>query len=101
MLQGFFIRKGLTTQQKENKPGDKPGEQNGTDNDSTNGNKDGNGQGTNQTGTKAPAGSTSVDHQGASLAHTGSTTLPLLSGAALLLVAGTGLALTKRRAIDA
>lgn len=82
--------------QDENKPGDKPGEQNGTDNGSTNGNKDGNGQGTNQTETKAPAGSTSVDHQGAALAHTGSTTLPLLGGSALLLMAGSGLALTKR-----
>lgn len=66
----------------------KPGEQNGTEN--------GNGQGNNQAETKAPAGSTSVNHQGATLAHTGSTTLPLLSGAALLLAAGTGLALTKR-----
>ena len=80
----------------ENKPGDKPGEQNGTDNGSTNSNKDGNGQGTNQTGTKTPAGSTAVDHQGATLAHTGSTTLPLLGGAALLLVAGSALTLTKR-----
>lgn len=80
----------------ENKPGDKPGEQNGTDNSSTNGNKDGNGQGTNQTGTKAPATSTSVDHQGAALAHTGALTLPLLGGSALLLVAGSALALTKR-----
>lgn len=71
----------------------KPGDQNGT--------KNGNGQGDNQAGTKTPAGSTSVDHQGTTLAHTGSVTLPLLSGAALLLVAGSGLALTKRRAIDA
>lgn len=72
--------------------GNKPGDQNG----STHGTENGNGQGTDQTGTKTPAGSTSVDHQGATLAHTGSTTLPLLGGAALLLAAGTGLALTKR-----
>lgn len=73
-----------------------------------NGNKPGDGQGnggtttkgTNQTGTKTPATSTSVDHQEAALAHTGSTTLPLLGGAALLLAVGSGLAL-KRRAIDA
>lgn len=73
-----------------------------------NGNKPGNGQGdggatpkgTDQAGTKTPAGSTSGDHQGAALAHTGSTTLPLLGGAALLLAVGSGLAL-KRRAIDA
>lgn len=58
-------------------------------------------KGTDQAGTKTPAGSTSVDHQGATLAHTGSTTLPLLGGAALLLAVGSGLALTKRRAIDA
>ena len=68
---------------------------------STNGTDSGNGQGDNQAGTKAPAGSTSVNHQGAALAHTGSTTLPLLGGATLLLVAGAGLALTKRHAIDA
>ena len=37
----------------------------------------------------------------AALAHTGSTTLPLLGGAALLLAVGSGLALTKRRAINA
>lgn len=72
----------------ENKPGDKPGEQNGTEN--------GNGQGNNRAGTKAPADSTSVNHQGAALAHTGSTTLPLLGGATLLLITGAGLALTKR-----
>lgn len=71
--------------------GDKDGKD-GTTNGSNNGTENGN----NQTGTKAPAGSTSVDHQGAALAHTGSTTLPLLGGAALLLVAGSGLALTKR-----
>lgn len=68
----------------------------GTTNDSTNGTENSNGQGNNQVGTKAPAGSTSVNHQGAALAHTGSTTLPLLGGATLLLVAGAGLALTKR-----
>lgn len=76
--------------------GNKPGDQNGTDNGSTNGIKNDNGQGNNQAGTKTPAGSTSVDHQGAALAHTGSTTLPLLGGATLLLIAGAGLALTKR-----
>lgn len=51
---------------------------------------------TTQAETKTPAGSTSVNHQGAALAHTGSTTLPLLGGATLLLIAGSGLALTKR-----
>lgn len=74
-----------------------------------NGNKTGDGQGnggtttksTDQAGTKSPAGSTSADHQGTALAHTGSVTLPLLGGAALLLAVGSGLALTKRRAIDA
>lgn len=71
--------------------GDKDGK-----NGATNGNENGNGQGTNQAGTKSPTGSTSVNHQGAALAHTGSTTLPLLGGAALLLMAGSGLALTKR-----
>ena len=75
--------------------GDKDGK-GGTTNDSTNGTENGNGQGNNQVGTKAPAGSTSVNHQGAALAHTGSTTLPLLGGAALLLAVGSGLALTKR-----
>lgn len=70
--------------------GNKPGDQNGTDN----------GQDAHHA-SKSPAGSTSVDHQGAALAHTGSTTLPLLGGAALLLAVGSGLALTKRRAIDA
>lgn len=73
----------------------------GATNGSTNGTENGNGQGTNQTGTKAPAGSTPVDHQGAALAHTGSTTLPLLGGSALLLMAGSALALTKRRTINA
>lgn len=68
----------------------------GATNGPTNGTDSGNGQGTNQTGTKAPAGSTSVNHQGAALAHTGSTTLPLLGGASLLLIAGASLALTKR-----
>ena len=81
--------------------GNKPGDQSGTDNGSTNGTKNGNGQGDNQAGTKTPTGSTSVDHQGAALAHTGSTTLPLLGGAALLLAVGSGLALTKRRGVDA
>ena len=81
--------------------GNKPEDQNGTDNGSTNGIKNGNGQGSNQAGTKTPAGSTSVDHQGAALAHTGSVTLPLLGGATLLLAVGSGLTLTKRRAIDA
>lgn len=76
--------------------GNKPGDQSGATNGSTNGTKNGNGQGDNQAGTKAPAGSTSVDHQGAALAHTGSTTLPLLGGASLLLIVGAGLALTKR-----
>lgn len=75
------------SQENGNKPG-KGGSTNGTDS--------GNGQGTNHTGTKAPAGSTSVNHQGAALAHTGSTTLPLLGGASLLLIAGAVLALTKR-----
>lgn len=79
----------------------KTGDQNGTDNGSTNGTKNGNGQGNNQAGTKTPAGSTSVDHQGAALAHTGSVTLPLLGGAALLLAVGSGLALTKRRWVNA
>ena len=75
--------------QDENKPGDGQSDSGATP------------KGTDQAGTKTPAGSTSVDHQGAALAHTGSTTLPLLSGAALLLAVGSGLALTKRRAIDA
>lgn len=75
--------------------GDKNGK-GGSTNSSTNGTDSGNGQGNNPTGTKTPAGSTSVDHQGAALAHTGSTTLPLLGGATLLLIAGAGLALTKR-----
>lgn len=74
-----------------------------------NGNKPGDGQGnggatpkgTDQAGTKTPAESTSVDHQGAALAHTGSTTLLLLGGAAHLLAVGSGLALTKRRGVDA
>lgn len=72
-----------------------------TTNSSTHDTENGNGQGDNQAGTKTPVGSTSVDHQGAALAHTGSVTLPLLGGAALLLAVGSGLALTKRRAIDA
>lgn len=73
--------------------GDKPGDGQSNGGATPNGN--------NPTGTKTPAGSTSVDHQGAALAHTGSVTLPLLGGAALLLAVGSGLALTKRRAIDA
>ena len=72
------------------KNGNKPEGQSGT----------GNGQDAHHA-SKTPAGSTSVDHQGAALAHTGSTTLPLLGGTALLLAVGSGLALTKRRAIDA
>lgn len=68
---------------------------------STHDTENGNGLGNNHAGTKTPAGSTSVDHQGAALAHTGSTTLPLLGGTALLLAVGSGLALTKRHAIDA
>ena len=80
------------SQENGNKPG-KGGSTNGTDS--------GNGQGNNPAETKAPAGSTSVNHQGAALAHTGSTTLPLLGGATLLLIAGASLALTKRHAIDA
>ena len=80
--------------------GDKNGK-GGSTNGSTNGTDSGNGQDTNQTGTKTPAGSTSVNHQGAALAHTGALTLPLLGGAALLLAVGSGLALTKRRTIDA
>lgn len=78
--------------------GNKDGKR-GDTNGSTNGNEQSNGQGNNQAGTKAPNGSTSVDHQGAALAHTGSMTLPLLGGTALLLTAGLGLALTKRRAV--
>ena len=75
---------------------DSKGNGNGTEQSS----KAGNGQsGSNGSdGSTAPAGSTSVTHQGAALAHTGSVTLPLLGGAALLLAAGSGLALTKRRA---
>ena len=75
----------------ENENGDKNGK-----NGATNSTENGNGQGTNQTGTKAPADSASVGHQGAALAHTGALTLPLLGGSALLLVAGSALALTKR-----
>ena len=80
----------------ENENGDKNGK-----NGATKSTENGNGQGNNQAGSKAPATSTFVDHQGAALAHTGSVTLPLLGGAALLLAVGSGLALTKRRAIDA
>lgn len=75
----------------ENENGDKNGK-----NSATNGTENGNTPSAPQNGSKSANGSTSVDHQGAALAHTGSTTLPLLGGAALLLVAGTGLALTKR-----
>ena len=77
------------SQENENKPGDGQGNGGATS------------KGTDQAETTSPAGSTSVDHQGAALAHTGSVTLPLLGGAALLLAVGSGLALTKRRAIDA
>lgn len=79
----------------ENENGDKDGK-GGATNGSTHGTENNNGQGTDQAGTKTPAGSTSVNHQGAALAHTGSTTLPLLGGSALLLMAGSALALTKR-----
>lgn len=76
-----------------------PGSHENGDKDGKGGATNGHSQGNNQTGTKAPVGSTSVDHQGATLAHTGSVTLPLLGGAALLLATGAGLALTKRRAV--
>ena len=85
-------------------PGSQDGDKTGkgsTNNGSTHDTENGNGQDTNHAETKTPAGSTSVDHQGAALAHTGSVTLPLLGGAALLLAVGSGLALTKRRTIDA
>lgn len=68
----------------------------GATNGSTNGTENGNGQSAHQNGSKVPAGSTSVTHQGAALAHTGALTLPLLGGASLLLIAGASLALTKR-----
>lgn len=71
--------------------GDKDGK-----NGATNGTENGNTPSAPQNGSKSANGSTSVDHQGAALAHTGSTTLPLLGGATLLLIAGAGLALTKR-----
>ena len=70
------------------KNGNKPGDEQGNGGTTT--------KGTDQAGTKSPATSTSVNHQGTALAHTGSTTLPLLGGAALLLAVGSGLALTKR-----
>lgn len=70
------------------KNGNKPGDRQGNGGATPNGN--------NPAGTKTPATSTSETHQGAALAHTGSTTLPLLGGAALLLAVGSGLALTKR-----
>ena len=75
----------------ENENGDKDGK-----NGATNGTENSNTPSTPQNGSKSANGSTSVNHQGAALAHTGSTTLPLLGGAALLLMAGSALALTKR-----
>lgn len=75
----------------ENENGDKDGK-----NSATNGTENGNTPSAPQNGSKSANGSTSVNHQGAALAHTGSTTLPLLGGATLLLAAGSGLALTKR-----
>lgn len=71
-----------------------------------NGNKPGDGQGnggatpkgTDQAGTKSPATSTSVDHQGTALAHTGSTTLPLLGGTLASLLAGAVALITRKRA---
>ena len=75
----------------ENENGDKDGK-----NGATNGTENGNTPSAPQNSSKSANGSTSVDHQGAALAHTGSTTLPLLGGASLLLVAGASLALTKR-----
>lgn len=75
----------------ENENGDKDGK-----NGATNGTENGNIPSAPQNGSTSANGSTSVDHQGAALAHTGSTTLPLLGGATLLLIAGASLALTKR-----
>lgn len=75
----------------ENENGDKDGK-----NGATNGTENGNTSSAPQNGSTSANGSTSVNHQGAALAHTGSTTLPLLGGASLLLIAGAGLALTKR-----
>ena len=75
----------------ENENGDKDGK-----NGATNGTENGNTPSAPQNGSTSANGSTSVNHQGAALAHTGSTTLPLLGGAALLLAVGSGLALTKR-----
>lgn len=75
----------------ENKNGDKDGKSG-----ATNGTENGNTPSAPQNGSTSANGSTSVDHQGTALAHTGSTTLPLLGGASLLLIAGAGLALTKR-----
>ena len=74
-----------------NENGDKDGK-----NGATNGTENGNTPSAPQNGSKSANGSTSVNHHGAALAHTGSTTLPLLGGASLLLIAGAGLALTKR-----
>lgn len=75
----------------ENESGDKDGK-----NGATNGTENGNTPSAPQNGSKSANGSTSVNHQGAALAHTGSTTLPLMGGATLLLIAGASLALTKR-----
>lgn len=75
----------------ENENGDKDGK-----NGATNGTENGNTPSAPQIGSTSANGSTSVNHQAATLAHTGSTTLPLLGGASLLLIAGAGLALTKR-----
>lgn len=75
----------------ENENGDKDGK-----NGATNGTENGNTPSAPQNGSTSANGSTSVNHQGAALAHTGSTTLPLLGGTSLLLIAGAGLALTKR-----
>lgn len=76
-----------------------PGSHEQGNKDSKGGATNGTVNGNNQVGSKAPAGSTSVNHQEATLAHTGSATLPLLGGAALLLAAGLGLALTKRHTV--
>ena len=65
-------------------------------NGATNGTENGNTSSAPQNGSTSANGSTSVNHQGAALAHTGSTTPPLLGGASLLLIAGASLALTKR-----
>lgn len=72
--------------QDENKPGDGQGNGGTTT------------KGTDQAGTKAPAGSSSETHQGATLAHTGSTTLPLLGGTLASLLAGAVALITRKRA---